>query len=489
MPSINEIISIIGNLKKEDQELIQKAFDFAKKAHSGQKRKSGEPYFNHVFATAKNLAELGMDATVISAGFLHDTLEDTEATEEELRKEFGDEIVELVNGVTKLGTVKYKGVERNVENLRRFFVSMADDLRVLVIKLADRLHNIETLSHVRPDKQKRIAMETLELYAPLANRLSMGKLKGRLEDAAFRYAYPKEYEEVKKLLSEKKDASKKYLYEVKNALEKKLTESKIENSKVDYRSKHLYSLWKKLQKHDMDIDKVYDIIAIRLLVNSIEDCYHVLGIIHGNWKPLPGRIKDYIANPKPNGYRSLHTTIFTGTGGIVEIQIRTYEMHDEAENGLAAHFSYKEIINSTDSESKKKYEWVYQLKELKNLNENPETFLKTIKMDFFKDRVFVFTPKGDVIDLPEDSSAIDFAYAIHSDVGDHAQRAKVNGKIAQLSVKLKNMDIVFVETNKNANPSSKWLTYAKTAVAKKHINAYLKENSLLSKFLSFGKGK
>ncbi len=489
MPSINEIISIIGKLKKEDQDLIQKAFDFAKKAHSGQKRKSGEPYFNHVFATAKNLAELGMDATVISAGFLHDTLEDTEATEEELRKEFGDEIVELVNGVTKLGTVKYKGVERNVENLRRFFVSMADDLRVLVIKLADRLHNIETLSHVRPDKQKRIAMETLELYAPLANRLSMGKLKGRLEDAAFRYAYPKEYEEVKKLLSEKKDASKKYLYEVKNALEKKLTESKIENSKVDYRSKHLYSLWKKLQKHDMDIDKVYDIIAIRLLVNSIEDCYHVLGIIHGNWKPLPGRIKDYIANPKPNGYRSLHTTIFTGTGGIVEIQIRTYEMHDEAENGLAAHFSYKEIINSTDSESKKKYEWVYQLKELKNLNENPETFLKTIKMDFFKDRVFVFTPKGDVIDLPEDSSAIDFAYAIHSDVGDHAQRAKVNGKIAQLSVKLKNMDIVFVETNKNANPSSKWLTYAKTAVAKKHINAYLKENSLLSKFLSFGKGK
>ena len=489
MPSINEIISIIGKLKKEDRDLIQKAFDFAKKAHSSQKRKSGEPYFNHVFATAKNLAELGMDATVISAGFLHDTLEDTEATEEELRKEFGDEIVELVNGVTKLGTVKYKGVERNVENLRRFFVSMADDLRVLVIKLADRLHNIETLSHVRPDKQKRIAMETLELYAPLANRLSMGKLKGRLEDAAFRYAYPKEYEEVKKLLSEKKDASKKYLYEVKNALEKKLTESKIENSKVDYRSKHLYSLWKKLQKHDMDIDKVYDIIAIRLLVNSIEDCYHVLGIIHGNWKPLPGRIKDYIANPKPNGYRSLHTTIFTGTGGIVEIQIRTYEMHDEAENGLAAHFSYKEIINSTDSESKKKYEWVYQLKELKNLNENPETFLKTIKMDFFKDRVFVFTPKGDVIDLPEDSSAIDFAYAIHSDVGDHAQRAKVNGKIAQLSVKLKNMDIVFVETNKNANPSSKWLTYAKTAVAKKHINAYLKENSLLSKFLSFGKGK
>lgn len=489
MPSINEITTIIGKLNKKDKELIQKAYDFSKNAHNGLKRKSGEPYFNHVFATAKNLAELGMDSTVIAAGFLHDTLEDTETTEEDLKKEFGDEILGLVVGVTKLGTVKYKGIERNVENLRRFFVSTADDLRVLVIKLADRLHNIETLAYVRPDKQKRIAMETLELYAPLANRLSMGKLKGRLEDAAFQYAYPKEYENVKKLLHEKKDASKKYLYEIKDILEKKLIESKIKNHQVDYRSKHLYSLWKKLLKYDMDIEKVYDIIAIRVLVDSIEDCYHVLGLIHGNWKPLPGRIKDYIANPKPNGYRSLHTTIFTGTGGIVEIQIRTREMHDEAENGIAAHFSYKEVINNTDLDTKKKYEWVYQLKELRELNENPESFLKTIKMDFFKDRVFVFTPKGDVIDLPEESSAIDFAYAIHSDIGNHAQSAKVNGKIAPLSVKLKNMDIVFVETNKKANPSSKWLSYTKTTMAKKHINAYLKENSLLSKFLSFGKGK
>lgn len=489
MPSINEIISIIGKVNNKDKELIERAYKFAERAHSGQKRKSGEPYFNHAFATAKNLAELGMDATVIASGFLHDTLEDTEIKEEDLQKEFGDDILELVKGVTKLGTVKYKGVERNVENLRRFFVATAEDIRVLIIKLADRLHNIETLSYIRPDKQKRIAMETLELYAPLANRLSMGKLKGRLEDAAFRYAYPKEYEEVKKLLTEKKDANRKYLYEVKDILEKKLQENKFKNFEIDYRVKHLYSLWRKLGRYDMDIDKIYDIIAIRVIVENIEDCYHILGIIHGTWKPLPGRIKDYIATPKPNGYQSIHTTIFTGTGGITEIQIRTHEMHDEAENGIAAHFVYKEIIEEKNEtkDDIKKYEWVHQLKELKDINEKPETFLRTIKMDFFKDRVFVFTPKGDVIDLPEESSVIDFAYAIHSDIGNHASRAKVNGKMVQLGTKLKNMDIVFVETNKKSNPSSKWLDYAKTTIAKKHINSYLKEHSLLSKFLSFGR--
>lgn len=491
MPSLNDIISIVNKFNKKDKDLIERAYNFAEKAHSGQKRKSGEPYFNHAFATAKNLAELGMDATVIASGFLHDVLEDTEVTEVDLQKEFGDDILNIVKGVTKLGTVKYKGIERNVENLRKFFVSMAEDVRVLVVKLADRLHNIETLSYIRPDKQKRIAMETLELYAPLANRLSMGRLKGRLEDASFKYAYPKEYSEVKKLLEEKKDVNKKYLYEIKNNLEKKIVENKFKNFQIDYRVKHLFSLWKKLQKYEMDIEKIYDIIAIRVIVNSIEDCYHLLGIIHGNWKPLPGRIKDYIATPKPNGYRSIHTTIFTGTGGIVEVQIRTHEMHDEAENGIAAHFAYKEINNNDntdDQTNNKKYEWIYKLKEIKEINEKPDVFLQTIKMDFFKDRVFVFTPKGDVIDLPEDSSVIDFAYAIHSDIGNHANSAKVNGKIVQLSTKLKNMDIVFVETNKKAHPSSKWLDYAKTTMAKKHINSYLKENSLLSRFLSFGKG-
>ncbi len=487
-PEIDEILSLIKNLKKEDIDIINRAYAFAKRAHEGQLRKSGEPYFNHVFATAKNLAELGMKAKTISAGILHDVIEDTDITEEELEKEFGPEIVSLVNGVTKLGTVRYKGIERKVENLRKFFVSMAEDLRVLTIKLADRLHNIETLEHVRPDKQKRIALETLEIYAPLADRLSMGRLKGRLEDAAFQYAYPKEYEEVKTLLMEKKDAKEKFLIEVKDKILEKIKETRIKNSIVDYRQKHLYSLWKKLQKYNMDIGKIYDIMALRVMVDTVADCYHVLGIIHGEWTPLPNRIKDYIAMPKANGYQSLHTTIFTGTGGIVEIQIRTHEMHQNAENGIAAHFMYKEK-GSDKKVDPKHLEWVSQLKEL-NENEDehkPEEFLKNIKLNFFKDRVFVFTPKGDIINLPEDSSPIDFGYAIHTDVGNHIQGVKINGKNASIGTKLKTHDIVEIQTNKNTNPSSKWLDYAKTNLARREINAYLKEHSLLSKFLSFGK--
>ena len=486
IPTIEKIISLTPNISEEDKILIEKSYNFAKKAHEGQLRKSGDPYFVHVANTAKNLADLGMSPVVISAGLLHDVLEDANVTNEELRKEFGDEIVELVEGVTKLGKVKYKGIERNVENLRKFFISVAKDLRVLVIKLADRLHNIETLEHVRPDKQKRIALETLEIYAPLANRLSMGRLKGKLEDAAFKYAYPKEYEVVKQLLLDKKDAKEKYLIEVRDKIKQKIKGSKIKNAIIDYRQKHLYSLWKKLQKYEMDIGKIYDIIALRVMVDSVSDCYLVLGLIHGEWTPVPNRIKDYIASPKANGYQSLHTTIFTGTGGIVEIQIRTHEMHEKAENGIAAHFIYKEK-NKEESIISKQFEWVNQLHDLNLSKEDPEKFLKTIKMDFFKDRVFVFTPKGDVVDLPEDSSVIDFAYAIHTDVGDHTQGARVNGKNSSLGTKLKNNDIVEIQTNKNSKPSSKWLDYTKTSLARKRINFYLKSNSLLSKFLSFGK--
>jgi len=487
-PKIEEILSLVDDLKEEDIDIINRAYNFAKKAHEGQLRKSGEPYFNHVFETARNLAELGMKTKTISAGILHDVIEDTQVTEEELEKEFGTEILSLVNGVTKLGKVRYKGIERKVENLRRFFVSMAEDLRVLTIKLADRLHNIETLKHVRPDKQKRIALETLEIYAPLADRLSMGRLKGRLEDAAFEYAYPKEYEEVKKLLNEKKDAKERYLIEVKNIITEKIKESHIKNAIVDYRQKHLYSLWKKLQKYNMDIGKIYDIIALRVMVETVADCYHVLGIIHGEWTPVPNRIKDYIAMPKSNGYQSLHTTIFTGTGGIVEIQIRTHQMHQNAENGIASHFIYKEK-ESNKKVDPKHLEWINQLKEL-NQNEDehePEEFLKNIKLNFFKDRVFVFTPKGDIIDLPEESSPIDFGYAIHTDVGNHIQGVRINGKNAAIGTKLKTHDIVEIQTNKNTNPSSKWLDYAKTNLARREINAYLKQHSLLSKFLSFGK--
>jgi len=490
MTNLNELFEILPKLTLKDKALIEQAYNFSKKAHEGQLRKSGEPYFMHAFATAKTLAELNMTATIISAGLLHDTLEDTEVTEKELKKEFGEEVLCLVKGVTKLGTVKYKGIERNVENLRKFFVSITEDLRVLIIKLADRLHNIKTLEFVRPDKQKRIALETLELYAPLANRLSMGKLKGELEDGSFKFAYPKEYAQVLKMFNTQKTIEEKYLHEVKDILLQKIEEYKFKNTKIDYRTKHLYSLWKKLQANDMDIDKIYDIIALRVMVYDIEDCYHLLGIIHSTWKPLPGRIKDYIATPKPNGYQSIHTTIFTGTGGIVEIQIRTHDMHIEAEDGVAAHFHYKEKNNIKKREVDEYHKLIKQLRDLNNNkddNENPNRFLKNIKMDFFKDRVFIFTPKGDIIDLPEESSAIDFAYAIHSNIGYHAKGAKINMKLTSLNTKLKNGDIVEIQTNKNSHPSSKWLDHAKTSMARKHINSYLKENSLLSKFLSFGK--
>jgi len=485
-PSVDKITSLMTDIKEKDRALIEKAYNFAQNAHKDQLRKSGDPYFVHVFSTAYNLAGLGMGPKAISAGLLHDVLEDTPTTEEELTKEFGEEIVTLIKGVTKLGTVKYKGVEKNVENLRKFFVSMAEDLRVLVIKLADRLHNMETLQYIPSDKQKRIALETLEVYAPLANRLSMGILKGRLEDSAFRYAYPKEYEEVHLMLLEKKDAKEKFLTEVKNKLKEKLKKEHIKNTEINYRQKHLYSLWKKLQKYGMDIGKVYDIIALRVMVNTVTDCYHVLGIIHGEWTPVPGRFKDYIALPKANGYQSLHTTIFTGTGGIVEIQIRTHEMHENAENGIAAHFIYKEKGKGKEV-NEKQFEWVNQLHELNQEKEKPEKFLETIKMNFFKDRVFVFTPMGDIIDLPEGASVIDFAYAIHTDVGSHAQGAKINGKNSALHTILKTHDIVDVQVNKNAKPSSKWLDYTKTTLARKQITNHLKANSLLSKFLSFGK--
>lgn len=487
---INEIYKVAQRLNDEDKALIQKAYDVAYKAHNGQLRKSGEPYFIHVFATAKNLASFGMDAKTIAAGFLHDTLEDTDLPEEELVAEFGEEIVKLVNGVTKLGKVKYQGHARHVESLRKFFMAMADDLRILIIKLADRLHNVQTLEHVREDKRKRIALETIEIHARLADRIGMNNLKGNLEDAAFPYAYPKEYAELQKILANVKSDNTKDLEIVTEELTKELINQKINIVEISRRSKYKYSLWNKLVKYNMDIDKIYDVVALRVIVNNIEDCYRTLGIVHSIWKPLPGRIKDYISTPKPNGYRSLHTTIFTGTGGVIEVQIRTPEMHAEAVYGIAAHFIYKETggKNFTIKGSKdRKFEWLSQLQELHKTVDDPEKFLQHLQMDLFQDRIFVFTPKGDVVDLPKGSTIIDFAYAIHSDIGDHTQAALINNKNASLGTVLSNRDIIEIITNPNTNPSSKWLEYAKTSIARKHINAHLKENSLLSKFRSFAK--
>lgn len=488
---INEIYNQVSKFTPRDKVLIQKAYNKALKAHDGQLRKSGEPYFIHVYATALNLAKFGMDAKTIAAGFLHDTLEDTDTQEEELVAEFGEEIVKLVNGVTKLGKVKYQGHARHVESLRKFFMAMADDLRILIIKLADRLHNVQTLEHVREDKRKRIALETIEIHARLADRIGMNSLKGNLEDAAFKYAYPEEYKKLIDILSSTTFDNTKDLEIVTRKLEEELRNQNLNVVEISRRSKYKYSLWNKLVKYHMDITKIYDVVALRVIVDNVEDCYRTLGIVHSIWNPLPGRIKDYIATPKPNGYRSLHTTIFTGTGGVVEVQIRTPEMHAEAVYGIAAHFIYKETGGKKfylkGGKKDRKFQWLTQLQELHKTVDDPEKFLQHLQMDLFQDRIFVFTPKGDVVDLPKGATVIDFAYAIHSDIGNHAQAALINNKNASLGAELSNRDIIEIIANPKTNPSSKWLEYAKTSMAKKHINSYLKENSLLSKFRSFAK--
>ncbi len=465
----------------------------AEEAHKGVLRNSGEPYFNHVFETAKIIADLKMCPKVICAGLLHDSIEDGVLTEEKIKAEFGDEVLFLVNGVTKLGKLKYRGAERHIESLRKLFVASAQDIRVIIIKLCDRLHNMRTLEHVRPDKQKRIALETLEIFAPLAYRLSIRKLSKELEDLSFPYIYPKEYENVKELMKNKRDETLPRLEKFMKSVKKALAEEGLVNIQTDYRQKGLYSLSKKIIKKDGDIDKIYDILALRIVTDNVSDCYKALGVIHGKWRPLPGRIKDYIAMPKPNGYQSLHTTIFTGDGAIVEVQIRTQDMHRQAEYGIASHLTYKDNENvenkdmgwfgqflpkviSTFIKSEKNNSnspaWIRDLAENQKYSDGEE-MLEDMKADFFGHRIFVFTPKGDVIDLPIGSSVVDFAYAIHSDIGNHISSVMVNGKIAALNTELKNGDQVEVLTKKNAKPNRKWLDFTKTSMARRFIKSAL----------------
>lgn len=471
-PALGDILNEFeSNPTKKDSDLIERAYNFALKAHLGQKRFSGEPYFIHVFETAKNLARYDMDPETVAAGLLHDTLEDTPVTDKELEKEFGKDILELIKGVTKLGKVKYRGHTRHVESLRKFLMALAQDYRVLFIKLADRLHNLETLSHVRKDKQKRIALESIEVYAPLADRLGIGRLKGEIEDAAFPYAYPKESDIVSKLLAERSEPARRSLESVYERLKKDL-EKTISIEKIDYRIKHKYSLWKKLQKYEMNIDNIYDVVALRIIVQTVEECYAALGYIHSIWKPLPGRIKDYIALPKLNGYQSLHTTIFAGDGGIVEIQIRTAEMHSRAEFGIASHYGYKSDKNKNEQ---RKFQWMKEFKNLGKASDTAEEFMNQLKTDYFNDRIFVFTPQGEVIDLPKESTPVDFAYSIHSDIGNSVGGARVNGKLVSLDTKLQSGNIVEIQTRKDAQPKARWLTFVKSSMAKKHIRAYVNE--------------
>jgi len=470
---VTEITALLKKTTPEGNALIAKAFEFAEEAHRDQTRLSGEPYLTHPFEVAKTLAHLQLDSKTIAAGLLHDTCEDNpEVTDRILRKRFGDEIAFLVDGVTKIGKLKYRGEERQVENLRKMFLAMATDIRVVLIRLADRLHNMKTLDSLPPDKQKRVAVETLEIYAPLANRLGMGEFKGQLEDLAFPYAHPEGYAELLHTLKGKYEQKEKILLKLKYELEEELKASNVLDFKISSRIKHIYSLYKKLSdpSNDFNLDKIYDLIALRVIVQNVEDCYRVLGIVHKKWTPLPNRIKDYIAVPKLNGYQSLHTNIFASSGNIAEIQIRTKQMHKEAEHGIAAHWAYSEAGKPVEgAHINPRLAWVNQLIEWQKSVISPGDFLETLRMDFFDDRVFCFTPQGDVIDLPEGSSAIDFAYAVHSDIGNEATGAKINHKFSSLDTVLKNGEIVEIITQKNKKPSPEWARFAKTSFAKKQI--------------------
>lgn len=459
-----------------DRELITRAYNFAEKAHAGQLRASGEPYFIHPVSVAKLLAEMRVDGATIAAGLLHDTVEDGVATEKEIEENFGKEILFLVNGVTKLGKLKYRGLKRHAESLRKMLVAMAQDIRVIMIRFADRLHNAQTLRFLKPEKQKRIADETIEIYAPLANRLGMWRVKGLLEDSAFPYADPEAYKKVIALRKTKGRETIKKLQKMYRAINEQLIKEKITGVSVDYRVKYLYSLYQKLLKNNMDIDQIYDISALRIIVPTVGECYQVLGIIHRLWKPMPDRLKDYVAFPKPNGYQSIHTTVFTGDGSAAEIQIRTREMNEEAEFGVTSHIYYDESGKPRGGgKLDKKIAWIEHLVNWqKNVTESEE-FLSTLKTDFFDDQIFVFTPKGDVIELPVGSTPIDFAYRVHTDIGMHAAGAKVNGKMVHLDYQLKNNEMVEIDVRKNAHPSVKWLDHTKTSFAKKHIRFYLKE--------------
>ena len=475
----------------KDQALIERAFTFADKVHRGMKRKTGEPYIAHPLSAAVRLAELKLDPATIAAALLHDVAEDTGVTIADVKKEFGDEIGFLVDGVTKLGKLKYRGAERMAESLRKMFFAIAEDIRVVLIKLADRLHNMETLAALPPEKQKRIALETLEIYAPLANRLGFGDLKAKLEDLAFPYIYPEESKMVEKLAKTRLSERTHYIRRIQPQIEKYLGEEKVLINQMDSRLKHNYSLWRKLLKWDMDIEKIHDLIALRIIVPTIEDCYRALGIIHAHWKPLPGLIKDYIAMPKPNGYRSLHTTIFGPDGENIEIQIRTVEMHESAEHGIAAHWAYsenkKENMKAYRAETasmakETELSWVNQLRDWqKNITDSNE-FLESIKIDFFKNRIFCLTPKGDAIDLPEGATVVDFAYHVHSAIGHSASGARVNGKMVPLNYELGNGDVVEILTQKNKKPNADWLDFVKTSMARKHIASSLRRDEEEKKF-------
>lgn len=479
-----DIEKLVKNYLPQDQEKIREAFLFADNAHKGQKRASGDDYITHPFKTAEKLVSMNMDADSVCAGLLHDVVDDTDVSLDEIREKFGDEIAFMVESVTKLGKIQYRGVERQVENLRKMFLAMGYDVRVIIIKLADRWHNMTTLRYLPEPKQKRIALETLEIYAPIANRFSMGEIKGELEDLSFPYIYPDEY---KNLISQVTDDYQKrldYLEKIQPEVKKMLKDAGIKVVTIQTRAKHYYSLYQKLQRYDFDLNKIYDLVAIRIIVDEMRDCYAVLGAIHNKYQPLPGRIKDYIARPKPNGYQSLHTTVIGDEGRIIEFQIRTVKMHEHADFGIAAHWFYSESKKpKIGAVVGKNFEWVNQLKEWQKSISNSEDFLEALKIDFFNDRIFVYSPAGDVIDLPLGAAPLDFAYTIHSQIGNRCIGAKVNGKMASLDYELSNGDVVEILTQKKENPSRQWLNFVKTQKAKGYIKKWFKQQNVEQKII------
>lgn len=460
-----------------DTAVIEQAYHFAARAHEGQYRISGEEYINHPLKTAYILAELGLDVTTIVASLLHDVVEDTSVTLDEIEKIFGEEIALLVDGVTKLSRIEFKSKEdAQAEYLRKMFLAMAKDIRVILIKLADRLHNMRTLKHQNPQKQREIAQETLDIYAPLAHRLGIFRFKWELEDLSLRYLEPSVYYELVSRLKTKRKEREQYVQSLIDQIRAGIDRLGIE-ADIAGRPKNLYSIYNKMLKQGKDLDEIYDKIAIRVIVNSVRECYAILGVIHTQWKPLPGRFKDYIATPKPNMYQSLHTTLIGLGGEPFEVQIKTWEMHQTAEYGIAAHWRYKEGSRG-DKDFDEKLAWLRRTLEWQQDVKDTREFMESLKIDLFSATVFVFTPKGDVIELPADSCPVDFAYRVHTEVGHRCIGAKVNGRIVPLEYRLKNGDIVEILTSKQSNgPSRDWLNFVKTSQAKSRIKSWFKKNS------------